>query len=294
MRYNILNRLTGFRTVFLFLGFIALVAGCSEIRKAGLPAPAGVIDGPSEIVEGTSIELRVEKIDNADIYRWYRNGRFLSDTDNGCLITGLEGNYSVMGVNGLGEGAVSPEKTVSLKPDLNIFINRLVGKWDVREYIVIKEGEIDKIYNNDHIVTITKIDNETISISNFCEANADPENEVNGDTVVAVVDNDNETIRIPVSWKFTPTWYKGLDTELCPTINEKFGENVGLPFPEQHFETVETEGGTRLRMTMKTGDLVAEVGGVVMNHTYIIALTHEGQYSGHFAYFIGTEWTKMD
>lgn len=293
MYRNMIRRsaLCGMNTFAAILS-VALMTSCSEMPEAELPASAGTIEGPSEIVEGSTIELKVGEIAEADIYRWYCDGRFLKDTGKGILIADKEGIYSVMGVNDFGEGPASPEKTVSLIPDFNIFINRLVGKWNVRERIVIKEGDTDRLYNNDHIITVTKIDDMTISISNFSYANENPEIENNGDTVIATVDNENETIQLPLSWKFIPTWYNGLETELCPTIKEKFADNVGLPFPAQSFEEIEVDGKRFLRMTMKTGDLYAEVGGVYMNQTYMIATTLEGQYIGHFAYYIGTEWTK--
>lgn len=75
-----------------------------------LPAAAG------EITESdttpTSVVLNIEEINGAENYKWYKDGMVVQYDENRTYTATEEGTYKVAGVNGVGEGAASPDHVV--------------------------------------------------------------------------------------------------------------------------------------------------------------------------------------
>lgn len=88
-----------------------------EIRQLGRssapPAAAGAIEGREAGARGETITLTVAPIEGATLYRWYRDGAEIQTDDARTLNIATGGVYKVAGVNISGEGAASPDKTVT-------------------------------------------------------------------------------------------------------------------------------------------------------------------------------------
>ncbi len=99
--------------------FAAVLLASSTMVSCGpkdepKPAAAGEIQGPTEVEEGSSIELSIATIKNADTYKWYKDGTMMQNTASRTLTVTAAGTYKVAGVNDQGEGAASANHVVTL------------------------------------------------------------------------------------------------------------------------------------------------------------------------------------
>lgn len=85
-----------------------------------VPADAGVISGTEAPATGEKVLLSVDDIQGAKTYRWYKDGEKFQDTETNEVQVTESGIYSVAGVNSVGEGKHSPDKTVTF--DANKFM----------------------------------------------------------------------------------------------------------------------------------------------------------------------------
>jgi hypothetical protein len=80
-----------------------------------LPGAAPPIEGGNEIA-GAEIQLYITPtIENADTYRWYKDGVEIKNTAARWVMTTGPGTYKVAGVNAVGEGTPSPDHVVTKK-----------------------------------------------------------------------------------------------------------------------------------------------------------------------------------
>jgi hypothetical protein len=106
-----------FAAVFAAFAFAALCSSsCEQTTDGGegdgLPLAAGNITGPTEVVEGKSIELTTGTIHGATTYKWSRDGVEVQNTGSKILTVTAGGTYRVAGVNTVGEGVASPGHVV--------------------------------------------------------------------------------------------------------------------------------------------------------------------------------------
>jgi hypothetical protein len=94
------------------------VTSCDKdqpVEELQLPAVAGEIGGPEEVIDGQSITLTVDQIANAATYRWFKDEVEVQNTDAKTLEVTEAGSYMVAGVNKKGQGAASEAHVVTLK-----------------------------------------------------------------------------------------------------------------------------------------------------------------------------------
>lgn len=77
-----------------------------------LPSAAGTISGDSEGFG--SVTLSIVEIENANTYKWYKDGVEVQNSQERTYIATSSGTYTVAGVNAVGEGLSSPVKVVSV------------------------------------------------------------------------------------------------------------------------------------------------------------------------------------
>lgn len=86
-------------------------------QEGALPADAPEIEGRDEsFPPGEPVLLSIGPVEDADYYRWYRNGEEVQSGEDRTYLAAEVGTYrfKVAGVNVLGEGRPSPEKTVTV------------------------------------------------------------------------------------------------------------------------------------------------------------------------------------
>jgi hypothetical protein len=107
------NNAVSVRTSRFTINVDGLYGEALIIQAAGkFPAAAGTISGDNEGFE--SITLTIGVIENADTYKWYRNGAEIQHSaERTCTVT-ENGLYTVAGVNAVGEGQPSPGKRVTV------------------------------------------------------------------------------------------------------------------------------------------------------------------------------------
>ena len=107
-----------------------------------VPADAGVISGTETPATGERVILSVEEIQGAETYRWYKDGEEFQDTELNEVQITESGTYSVAGVNSIGEGNPSPDKTVTYDPNKFMYYDAAAS---------YEGGDFNKAYN----VTLT-------------------------------------------------------------------------------------------------------------------------------------------
>ena len=85
------------------------------IEECILPDDAGTIQGLDEnTCPARIVTLTIAEIAYAETYNWYRNGTIISGATTTTYIVTQSGTYTVAGFNATGEGALSPEKEVTI------------------------------------------------------------------------------------------------------------------------------------------------------------------------------------
>lgn len=259
-------------------------------KNDSVPAAAGTITGPSQMFEGYSLTLSIEPVERAVTYKWYKDGEEYQNTASRELTVTETGVYRVAGVNRFGEGVYSPDKAIALS-DEPALIDRMVGQWDVKEYIANPAGAADR---NDHVITIEKVDAKTIRISNFTWRNYPADEGDFGDSVKAEIDNEAGTMLILPPAELVPSWYADCATLLSPALDESPSQNMGKPFPLQ---TIKKNGNGRLEMVMKTGNLTKSLNlgdgnTLTVPITCMVMISQMDAYMGTMSYYLDTTWTK--
>ncbi len=257
------------------------------------PAVAGEITVSGPLYDGYSITLSIDEIAEAITYKWYKDGLQYQNTASRELTVSEQGIYRVAGVNKQGEGVSSPEQEIVFSTE-KLLIDRMVGTWNAKEYIAFPNN--NSVRFNNHTVTIRKVDDKTVEISNFTWRNyPDPTGagEI-GDTLKAQIDNENSTMYILPPAQFLPTWVEDYATLLLPAFSEVTSENVGRQFPLQ---TVTEDGNGGLRIVFYTGDHTKNINAngttITVPITYYVATTQRGFFTGTLAYYMDTVWTKQ-
>ena len=79
------------------------------------PDDAGTIQGADEnVCPARTVTLTIADIAYAETYRWYRNGTLISGATTNTYVVAQSGTYTVAGFNPTAEGALSPEKEVTI------------------------------------------------------------------------------------------------------------------------------------------------------------------------------------
>ncbi|MDR2126347.1 MAG: hypothetical protein LBP63_05925 [Prevotellaceae bacterium] len=214
----------------------------------------------------------------ATSYEWKKDGTVINGETAATLTVTESGAYTAAGVNSAGTGTFSAVKNVTINACSSVFIDDLVGDWDaVGFYITASTGDVA---NNDHTISIEKINATTIKIHNFLEDGYD-------DVVTATVDNTARTITIAYQ-EITPTWLTGYNTYLAALVSTTFCDNEN-----QSIGTVNVAGtGQNLSVTF-SGMYAQTIDGVQYPVTSLWLATQSGVCAGGFGYNAGTVWTKQ-
>ncbi len=172
-------------------------------------------------------------------------------------------------------------------PTTNITsIDELVGDWNVSEGFT-QDGQ--SYYNNPHVITITKIDENTIEIDNFTNGRVlFPNATTWGDKVTATINGDMEMILGVLPVVSEPGWAGySATTRLFPFVAGNVQGCWPMTFPAQEFGKL-PDGS--IVMEMYTANY-AFSGGPRL--TYGVAdATESGEFDGLWLYCVETVWTK--
>ncbi|MDR1198116.1 MAG: hypothetical protein LBK94_03765 [Prevotellaceae bacterium] len=212
----------------------------------------------------------------ATSYVWTKDNVLISGETAATLIVTAAGVYAAAGVNANGTGAYSAAKTVTFTA-CSSFIDDLVGTWDVEDIFIANNNA----YDNNHTITVEKINATTVKIHNFYEDDYD-------DVVTATVDNAARTITIAYQ-EISPTWLAGYNTYLAALrVSTTFCDNIN-----QGIGTLNVAGtGNNLSITFP-GTYDVTVDGDPYPVTHFWLATQSGACAGNFGYDAGTVWTKQ-
>lgn len=132
-----------------------------------LPGDAGEIEGNENPAKGEKVTLSIAEIDGATMYRWYLDGEEVQLSESRELTVFSSGVYTVAGVNDVGEGGPSPEKTISFDENRYMFYDAEAS---------YEGGDFNKAY---HVILSTQTgENEVtgIKIIFYHESPEDPDN----------------------------------------------------------------------------------------------------------------------
>ena len=263
------------------------------IRQAAntLPGAAGTINGadgnlcPDEDV----VVLSVAPISSADVYIWYRNGVEIATTTKPTytVTTPGTGDYTVVGKNVIGFGAVSAVKTVTITVCPPTFVDQLVGTWTVTEVqhwfsnVSWNPGASGWQGARTHKIKILKRTSKTIKIHGL--ASSDREDEVIGEVNDAVPGAE----RIIIHAQFIePAWDANYRTKFYPCVDGPSRQpEVGIDMDLDML--IKTVGG---KFTID----VLGVGYSVPDFAYVFGAIHptENVFVGHRFFNSTVKWVK--
>jgi len=253
------------------------------IEECFAPDMSGDIQGGDEIpCERTPVTLTIDEIANATSYQWYKDGEAIAGANTTTYVATEGGTYTVTGINILfGEGPVGPEKVITQQTTgcKALYADELVGDWDVTEFIF--DGS-SGVYNGNHVLTITKVDETNILIRDFGI-------DFNGATTTATINQDNGTILLGGRKEIIPTWYAGYRTYVCPApANASWGGGWS-----QTFAAITVEKDPYV-ITLPQRYNVGSIGGVPAYSTWVMLASTNGTTSAGYLYiFLNTVWTKQ-
>jgi hypothetical protein len=252
-----------------------------------LPSEAGAISGAnSNECPNIEVLLSVAPIAGADTYEWYLDGTLIGSTTAPEYAATVSGAYVVAGKNATGEGTPGPEKRITiidcgLPPTL--FIDELVGDWDYSVWFDISSTAVPDYVEYGWVVTVTKINNTTIRLSDF------PESDM---SATATIDNTAKTIKVSgqrignlgsFGYPTNDLWVAGFEDGAadCPNMGKAMqaaaiigtGGNYSISFPGWWYDDV---NGTNMDIGCIT--LVTPAGG--------------SSCLGYFDLYYGMELTK--
>ncbi|MDR1346971.1 MAG: hypothetical protein LBJ63_00865 [Prevotellaceae bacterium] len=211
----------------------------------------------------------------ATSYVWTKDGVLINGETAATLIVTAAGVYASAGVNANGTGAYSAGKTVTITA-CSSFIDDLVGSWNVEDFYIYNTSA----YDNNHTITVEKINATTVKIHNFFEDSYD-------DAVTATVDNTARTITIAYQ-EIIPTWLTGYNTYLAAVRESIFCDNVN-----EGIGTLNVAGaGENLSITFP-GTYNATIDGTPYPITHVWLGMQSSACAGNFGYDAGTVWTKQ-
>lgn len=164
------------------------------ITTCPLPGIAGSITGADQnICPVTKVLLTTTPVTNAVGYQWYKNGEAIPNATALTYTVRTTGTYTVAGVNGAGTGTVSSPKFVTINT-CNM-MDAILGDWTVTGQILVGSN----VVADNHTITITKIDDNTVNIKNFIGIHALTGQEYGtyDDDIIATVGHENQTITVP-------------------------------------------------------------------------------------------------
>lgn len=109
-------------TAALLFAITVSLTSCSDDddneKKGTLPAAAGEIT--QAVQDDGTVILTVAPIENAQTYRWYKDGAVVQDNSEPTYTATASGKYKVAGVNETDEGPASTEVDVTVEDAVNI------------------------------------------------------------------------------------------------------------------------------------------------------------------------------
>lgn len=214
----------------------------------------------------------------ASKFEWYKDGEVIEGQDSPSYSVTESGSYAAAAVYGTRLATPSEARQVTIVECP--FIDAITGQWDAGERM-IWYGDV---YNNNHIVTIEKVDDTTIEIYNFTGEN------ISQQTVTATVDNEARTITIPYQEIITADTDNTYSMYLASLEHNFPGANIGVGIG-----TVTAEGkGKGMTFTFPSPRQVGDRGGNSYNGTWqtLAIETASDTYMGQAVVGVETVWTK--
>ena len=225
-----------------------------------------------------TVVLTIAEDRNATSYQWYKDGNAIAGATGLTYTATANGIYTVIAANFVGESAMSDEHEVTIeKCPLNI--DDLVGTWTRTSYRVTSGNA----YTDNGTTTITKIDANTIGMTNFGY-------NITTQSIRATIDV-MDALFILQYQRLTTTWNSSYQTWLAPMKYDQFCDNFELPFDAYEITKDATD---RYVITMNTDLFLGTIDG---NEVYCSWLgmavdPATGACLGGFSYFGNTKWVK--
>lgn len=260
------------------------------VTTCSLPDAAGSISGVDvNVCPDEAVTLSIAPVNNAVAYQWYKDGIAIDGATAISYDATISGSYKVAGVNAAGEGALSPEKTITVV-ECPSMVEDYLGEWNV-EFEVLVSGPSSNVFtpnytqgNLTHTVTITKINSRTIKIVGI--------HTTGKDAVIATV-NENKEMTI-VAQKLTPTWVAGIDTYFVPMVAIPPCSNMGKSFAPVSIQIIDGDPTIELKSAVSDGYAKLYDGKVyAASYTVLPVTPGTSDCLGYFSYAIGTKWVKI-
>lgn len=174
------------------------------------------------------------------------------------------------------------------------FAESLVGQWAVTEtmHTVNEYGKLVTIYN-EYITTIAKVDDNTISITNFNGDMAGGQSGQIGNFIItAGVSAETRTITL-ASQEFTPAWYDGCKTYLAAYLNDDPKTSAGKDLKPSVVKKNDKGKLTFQFYAGETDQAFIEIFGEPSYYIYDVLLT-TGKYYMWWCLCADTIYTKLD
>ncbi|MDR0667648.1 MAG: immunoglobulin domain-containing protein [Prevotellaceae bacterium] len=246
-------------------------SGAIIVNITPCPAPAkATISGSTSNTCPAITVLLTASASGAASYEWYKNGSIIQGVTTNTYTVTASGNYTVAGVNNNGTGEISDVKTVTINADCPLSIDDLVGTWNGSEEYYGENGWTADAYENE----ITKVDNQTINLSNFAGSGLDLK------ATVAVVNNTLQvTVPSQEFGRMNDTTYIGVSALSSGTFSADFG--VGFP-PMPVTRTV--DGLLKMNLLAPYGE----------PYSYFLWAANENhEYRGYYWYARNVIWIKQ-
>ena len=225
-----------------------------------------------------TVVLTIAEDRNATSVQWYKDGNVIPGATELTYTVTESGTYTAVGANFLGEGAMSADHEVTIeKCPLNI--DDLVGTW-TRTSSRITSG---LLYTDNGTTTITKIDANTIAMTNFGY-------NVTTQQIRATIDV-MDALFILQYQQLTTTWNSSYQTWLAPMEQDQFCDNFEQPFGAYE---ITKDASDRYVINITSDFFLGNVGGTDYYGSWLGMAVDPGTGGclGGFSYFGNTQWVK--
>lgn len=189
---------------------------------------------------------------------------------------------------------INQEAEIKDEPGNGDFIESLIGRWEVIEIVFTSDQSGNPItYPENYITTIAKVDDNTISITNFNGDNAGGNSGKTGKIVVnATVSEKDETITL-VSQELKPAWWTGCKTYVGAYLNDDFEGSMGKDLKPSK---VTKNSKDKLTFNLSSGETDPKLIEILGDVGYCVydVLTSTGELDGWWCVCADVIYTKLD